>query len=165
MVNPGDLVPINERKTLANFEVGTLTEEARDGAVKHRLFRKDKVERKEEDVYLPILIIPGVASSGLVVEKSGLDERYEGQRLWMNPGFLAKSRLNNKVFNEDEINDGTEQNDDSSVNTFAKAEDAVAIKNAWIFHVGLDKDMKTEKPGNRVRAYDGVSIVSDRWKI
>ena len=163
MVNPDELVQTKERDVLANFEAGTLKEEAKDGVVKHRLFRKDVVERKVEEVYLPILLIPGVASSGLVVEKSSLDKRYEGQRLWMNPGFLARSRFQNKIFNADEIND-----DDKSVdseNTFAKDEDELAIKNAWIHHIGLDKNMIDEKPGNRVRPYEGVSLIFCEWKI
>eukprot|EP00531_Pseudo-nitzschia_arenysensis_P006332 CAMPEP_0116134330 /NCGR_PEP_ID=MMETSP0329-20121206/10587_1 /TAXON_ID=697910 /ORGANISM="Pseudo-nitzschia arenysensis, Strain B593" /LENGTH=808 /DNA_ID=CAMNT_0003629031 /DNA_START=132 /DNA_END=2558 /DNA_ORIENTATION=- len=161
MVNPDELVQTknSQRSTLKKFEEGTLRDEARDGAVKRRLFRKDVVERKVEEVYLPILIIPGVASSGLVVEKSSLDERYEGQRLWMNPGFLAKSRLENKVFNEgDLVNQARSMGDDGSdsENTFAKTEDELAIKNAWIHHIGLDKNMIDEKPGNRVRPYEGI---------
>ncbi len=160
MVNPDDLVQKKpKRSTLKAFEEGTLRDEARDGAVKRRMFRKDVVERKVEEVYLPILIIPGVASSGLVVEKSSLDKRYEGQRLWMNPGFLAKSRLQNKVFNEDELaNQARSFGDESeSENNFAQTEDELAIKNAWIHHIGLDKNMIDEKPGIRVRAYEGVS--------
>lgn len=160
MVRPDDLIQKHKRATLTEFEEGTLRDEAKDGVVKRRLFRKDKVERKAEEVYLPILIIPGVASSGLVVEKSSLDERYEGQRLWMNPGFLAKSRLQNKCFNEDKLADRKLDDDSDSENTFAKTEDELAIKNAWIHHIGLDKNMIDEKPGNRVRPYDGVSIVA-----
>ena len=166
MVNPDDLIRSKERKVLENFEEGELRDEAKDGAVKRRLFRKDVVERKAEDVYLPILIIPGVASSGLVVEKSSLDKRYEGQRLWMNPGFLARSRLQNKVFNEDEIHDDSQDKDGSGIhNTFAKTEDELAIKNAWIHHIGLDTNMIDEKPGNRVRPYDGVSIAFKKRKV
>jgi len=123
------------------------------------LFRKDVVERKVEEVYLPILIIPGVASSGLFVEKSSLDKRYEGQRLWMNPGFLAKARLQNKVFNEDdlqELSNNQSEDPECEMNAFAKKEDELAIKNAWIHHIGLDTNMMDEKPGNRVRPYEGL---------
>ena len=157
MVNPDDLLPSSNRETLKKFQEGSLKQEAKEGAVKHRLFRKNVVERKIEDVYLPILIIPGVASSGLVVKESSLNKNYEGQRLWMNAGFLAKSRLQNKVFNEDEINDDTKNDEESSIDTFAKAEDDLAIKNAWIHHIGLDSNMIDDKPGIKVRAYEGVS--------
>ena len=156
MVNPDDLIKTEKRDTLENFEEGTLKEEARESVVKRRFFRKNKVERKREEVYLPILIIPGVASSGLEVQKSSLDKRYEGQRLWMNPGFLAKSRFQRKVFNEDELSDS---DSDEDLNKFAKDEDELAIKNAWIYHIGLDTNMMDEKPGNQVRAYPGVSSI------
>ena len=158
MVNPDDLIKTEERETLENFEEGTLKEEARESVVRRKWFGKNKVERKREEVYLPILLIPGVASSGLVVEKSSLDKRYEGQRLWTNPGFLAKARFQKKVFNEDELCDDPDP--DGDLNKFAQDEDELAIKNASIHHIGLDTDMVTEKPGNRVRPYPGVSFVS-----
>ena len=161
MVNPDELVPITKRDSLENFERGSLKAEAKEGSVKRRMFGKDVVDREKHHVYLPILIIPGVASSGLVVEKSSLDKKYEGQRLWMNPGFLAGARFNNKVFNEDEI----KEHDGEASRSFATNEEDLAISNAWIHHIGLDKNMIDEKPGNRVRPYEGVSIISNKRKI
>ena len=39
-------------------------------------------------VNLLVLMFPGIASSGLFVDKSGLDnEKYKGRRLWMNAVF------------------------------------------------------------------------------
>ena len=170
-------------------------------------------------VNLPVLIFPGIASSGLYVENSGLDnDRYKGRRLWMNAGFLAMSALDNKMVakavNEDAKNDnpyidhndagngggggsamsGNIQDYDyinrnnmttSNVNNnnssrpyveqtersvdevdvgvdvdpgidFAKTEEELHIRSAWLYHVSLDKNMVDERPGNRVRTYDGV---------
>ena len=187
MVNPGDLIPEGsggKRATLQGHEAGSLKEEAMEGSiVKKRLFRHDIYKRKIQEVYLPILIIPGVASSGLHVEESSLDEKYEGLRLWMNPTFLAKGRLQNKILNADEIErarteskasgglsswlggvrgDGGDDDGGSSSSTasaFGMAEDEFAVKNAWIHHIALDKNMIDEKPGNKVRPYGGVSTV------
>ena len=52
--------------------------------------REQHKEEKETtgSVYLPILIIPGIASSGLYVEESSLDNKlYKGERVWMNAAF------------------------------------------------------------------------------
>ena len=69
--------------------------------------REQHKEEKETtgSVYLPILIIPGIASSGLYVEESSLDNKlYKGERVWMNAAFLAKSRFHNKtILNEEEL--------------------------------------------------------------
>jgi len=147
-------MPVSERGTLENFEKGTLTDEANDGMIKRRLFRPNIIEQKVEEVFLPILIIPGVASSGLVVEKSSMDEKYEGLRLWMNAAFLAKSRLTSKVLNSEELKDNK---DEGNSDTFAKAEEEVEITNLWIHHIALDSNMMDEKKGNRVRPYEGLS--------
>lgn len=86
------------------FGEGSLNFEAsNDDRRQRRFLRKDIYTRAPEELYLPILIIPGVASSGLYVKKSSVDEKFEGERLWMNVAFLAKARLNNKVLNENEV--------------------------------------------------------------
>jgi len=176
MVNPGDLIHTNTRSTLEGFAADSLKGEAMEGSVvKKRLFRHDIYKRKLEEVYLPILIMPGVASSGLYVEKSSLNKSYEGVRLWMNPAFLARGRLNRKVLNADDIDraiseshssswfggrgNGDEDGDGDGTFAFGKSEEELAVKNSWIHHIGLDKNMIDEKPGNKVRSYDGVSIV------
>ena len=41
---------------------------------------------------LPVLIIPGIMSSGLEVKMSGVSDRHIGERVWINPvalGFCA----------------------------------------------------------------------------
>jgi len=49
-------------------------------------------------VTLPVLIFPGMCSSGLFVENSGLDnKKFQGRRLWMNAGFFAESAMDKKI--------------------------------------------------------------------
>ena len=40
---------------------------------------------KRNPNHLPVLIIPGIMSSGLEVRKSAVDKRYIGERVWLNP--------------------------------------------------------------------------------
>jgi len=156
-------------------------------------------------VNLPILMFPGIASSGLYVDKSGLNnKKYKGRRLWMNAGFLAASAMGKTVLNaeeikshnnnnnndknegnntnnnnnnyykreksEDSIDDDDNDSDDNDNNIninnnemadiigteFAKSEAEYEIRSAWLYHIALDKNMVDERPGNRVRTYDGV---------
>eukprot|EP00536_Pseudo-nitzschia_multiseries_P017869 jgi/Psemu1/321250/estExt_fgenesh1_pm.C_18890001 len=218
MVKPSNLITPQDREVLEGFEEGTLREEARNESARQRrgLFRRDVYERKIEEVYLPILIIPGVASSGLYVEESSVDEKFVGSRLWMNASFLAMARLNNKVINAEAVelsrynpfnknnnknnnntntpskhremynklhkvannhtftkalidlsdlikataedSDGSDDEDaaDESKKIFRSAEEEIAIKNTWIQHVALDTNMTDERPGNKVRAFEGL---------
>ena len=163
----------------------------------------NNVERKLEGdsspqskkVNLPVLIFPGMASSGLQVEESGLHPKFKGRRLWMNAGFLATSAMTNTVVSSSATNDSPNTNSyipehemqtsfvgnvehqdrDKSNNSnhrqdseysmndaeigveFAKIEDELQIRSAWLYHIALDKNMVDERPGNRVRTYDGVS--------
>lgn len=152
-----------------------------------------------EKVNLPILIFPGMASSGLYVQQSGLDEKYNGRRLWMNAGFLAASKVGSIDVNSASKRDAsmtsyidTNDNNDSSNNCvfgniedldrpqrdnstrstattdadetlaasvqFATIENEFQIRSAWLYHVSLDKNLVDERPGNKVRPYDGVSF-------
>ncbi len=152
-----------------------------------------------EKVNLPILIFPGMASSGLYVQQSGLDEKYNGRRLWMNAGFLAASKVgsidvnsaskrdasmtsyigddnndssNNCVFGN--IEDLDRQRDDTTRSTATDADETIAsvqfatienefqIRSAWLYHVSLDKNLVDERPGNKVRPYDGVSVCGNQ---
>ena len=148
-----------------------------------------RIQHTAEEVYLPILIIPGIASSGLHIVESSLNDKYQGRRIWMNAAFLAACRLDKKVLNEDEINSARSQSkdldfgvgalswlskasdtvfaaandggdDEAGYNAaqFATEEEELEIKNAWIHHMALDKNMVDEKPGNKIRVYEGVSI-------
>jgi len=65
---------------------------------------------RRADILLPVLIIPGVASSGLIIEESGLDDpassckKYQRTRVWMNATMLAAGRVQQgHVLNADEI--------------------------------------------------------------
>jgi hypothetical protein len=124
--------------------------------------RKSCREEKRDWILLPVLIIPGIASSGLVIEQSGVhnDARHAGQRVWMNAPFLAASRLSSGIVNaaellEEKLNHLThakQQQDD----VFSRAEQAYEIRSAWLFHMSLANNMVDERPGNRVRVYPGV---------
>ncbi len=64
------------------------------------LYLPDAIEEQKgpTKVTLPVLIFPGMCSSGLFVEHSGLDnEKYQGRRLWMNAAFFAESAMDSKV--------------------------------------------------------------------
>ena len=65
-----------------------------------------QLEDTRADILLPVLIIPGVASSGLLIEQSGIDQtKYAGSRVWMNAAMLAAGRLMQQrdVLNAEEI--------------------------------------------------------------
>jgi hypothetical protein len=47
----------------------------------------------KEDKHLPILIVPGIMSSGLEVVESGLDQKHVGSRVWFNPFALGFSAM------------------------------------------------------------------------
>ena len=64
------------------------------------------LEDTRADILLPILIVPGVASSGLRIEQSGIDNpKYAGSRVWMNAAMLAAGRIMQQrdVLNAEEI--------------------------------------------------------------
>lgn len=208
----------NEDNT--NNENGTLAVHQTSSSVESQQSNQSNANK----VNLPVLIFPGIASSGLYVENSGLDnDRYKGRRLWMNAGFLAMSALENKMIakavNEgpqndnpyiDDAGDGggsvmsgniqdydyinrnsmttnnVNNNNSSSSNPyveqtersvdeveieidpgidFAKTEEELQIRSAWLYHVSLDKNMVDERPGNRVRTYDGVRCVALRFSF
>lgn len=146
---------------------------------------------ESKKVNLPILIFPGMASSGLYVQESGLDEKYNGRRLWMNAGFLAASKVGSidvnssmkhnantssyvdheesassssyamcQMENLDRDRDvstrstNTIDEDLASVQ-FATIENEFQIRSAWLYHISLDKNLVDERPGNKVRPYDG----------
>mmetsp|Transcript_10832 Transcript_10832/g.31519 ORF Transcript_10832/g.31519 Transcript_10832/m.31519 type:complete len:887 (+) Transcript_10832:178-2838(+) len=207
MVKPSDLINTHQRDVLEGFEAGALSEEARnEEAYQSRgLFRRGVYERKIEEVYLPILIIPGVASSGLYVEESSVDDKFIGVRLWMNAGFLARARMNNKVINAEAVelsrtaasstsseptknrymysrlhklpggesftrafsdfseivkgaldDNSDEEEIEEAKSAFRGVEEEIAIKSSWIQHVALGPNMIDERPGNKVRAYEGL---------
>ena len=119
--------------------------------------RKTNTEDRRAWILLPVLIIPGIASSGLVIESSGVDNgRHAGQRVWMNAAFLAASRLASGIVNAAEILEEKLNNMTKGDDSFSSAEQAYQIRSAWLYHMSLAKNMVDERPGNRVRVYDGV---------
>lgn len=110
---------------------------------------------------MPVLIIPAIAGSGLKIEKSAISPSFEGTRVWMNAAMLAMSRVTRKVHNEDEIFDVKEKNEKSvEEEDFIMTKEAChQVKSAWLHHMSLGSDMETERPGNRVRAYEGLKGV------
>jgi hypothetical protein len=251
----------NNNKTFIShhdeMEVGAITR-----IQKMWRFQKRKESEDQRDwILLPILIIPGIASSGLIIEHSGLSNNsYAGQRVWMNAAMLATSRLLDGVLNEDELQearknqeaakhhqqqqsenntntnnirsstmaqiakekidkakvklneardtakdklneardtakdrmnkakdkfteaketvlaaaaaklgkDDTEEEDNSTKpeesKAFHEAEAACQVRSAWLHHMSLSPDMMHERPGNRVRPYqglDGCEYLSD----
>mmetsp|Transcript_30137 Transcript_30137/g.63016 ORF Transcript_30137/g.63016 Transcript_30137/m.63016 type:complete len:102 (+) Transcript_30137:12-317(+) len=91
------------------------------------------------------------------------------------PVFLAASAVDNTLLNKNEVHNnshnvyqsyvGDANNDgefvceekDEATEGFAKIEDVLEIRSAWLYHISLDKDMVNERTGNCVRTYDGVS--------
>ena len=126
-----------------------------------RLWRKKhhEEEEKREWVLLPVLIIPGIASSGLFIEESGLafPEKYVGRRTWMDVAFLAAERMASKMVNEEEIREAETIRSNLSTEDFTIAETALQVRSAWLHHMSLESNMVDERPGNKVRVYKGVS--------
>lgn len=55
---------------------------------------KNDVRGTNDDVQLlPLLIIPGIMSSGLEVRKSNVDDKHVGERVWFNPIALGKGKI------------------------------------------------------------------------
>lgn len=127
-----------------------------------RMWRKKnhEEEEKREWVLLPVLIIPGIASSGLYIEESGLpkQEKYVGRRAWMDVAFLAAERMRSKLVNEDEIKEAVSMRNSVNEVDFTVAETALQVRSAWLHHMSLDGNMVDERPGNKVRVYKGVSV-------
>jgi hypothetical protein len=120
--------------------------------------KKNPAEEKRDWILLPVLIIPGIASSGLVIEQSGVNnDRHQGQRVWVNAPFLAASRLSSGIVNAAElIEEKLTTLSNTNNNDFSRAEQAYQIRSAWLFHMSLANNMVDERPGNRVRVYPGV---------
>jgi hypothetical protein len=126
-----------------------------------RMWRKKshEEEEKREWVLLPVLIIPGIASSGLFIEESGLafPEKYVGRRTWMDVAFLASERMASQMINEEEIKEAESLRSSLKEDDFVVAETALQVRSAWLHHMSLDSNMVDERPGNKVRVYKGVS--------
>jgi Lecithin:cholesterol acyltransferase len=132
---------------------------------------------------IPVLIIPGFMSSGLVCKKSSVDNsKFVDKRVWLNIaqiGFQSLHVGSAVVENEkkrqillqrdrglhdhdaDEHPQHQHQDDDA---LHVEYEEAHRCKSAWLQHMALQDDMCTERAGNELRAIpglEGVEFLSD----
>lgn len=85
---------------------------------------------------LPLIIVPGLMSSGLVVEKSSTAPKWEGERIWLNlPRLGLSSYMKCGVWEDPE--DQT-------------------LKNKWLDHLMLKDAPDVETEGIRVRPVKGL---------
>ena len=107
-----------------------------------------------KNALLPILIIPGFMSSGLEIRESALKPSWKGQRIWINLSSLGLQSLyfgRSTVKGDDPNN--ADEHDDPTVRDNRK------FKSAWLQHMLLSSDMKTEHEGVKVRAIQGLEGV------
>ncbi len=140
-----------------------------------------------QDDLLPVLIIPGVMSSGLKVQKSAVSEKHVGDRVWLNPIALGRGKLGfgkaftiaegTKTEDENESDDiklckkincePSLQEEDSeffekeTANSESDEEDdrELDCKSPWLQHMTLKSDMCTEREGNEIRPIPGLDGV------
>ena len=118
---------------------------------------------------VPVLIIPGFMSSGLVCKKSGVGSKFVDKRVWLNLGQIGFQSLHSDgavVKNEKKKRDHDQgvQGVEYSQALHVEYEEAYRCKSAWLQHMALKDDMFTERGGNQLRAIpglDGVEFLSD----
>jgi hypothetical protein len=180
MVNPDELVTkADRRETWVVYDndekLESMKEEAREGEsakILQRMFRRKSLNKKAQSkhnnkveskgyIYLPILIIPGIASSGLHVVESSLDNNtYKGERVWMNAAFLAKSRLQNKLLNELEHKDKFDKRNSMVDEYLEKGADVVAGVGSTAtkkFPITMGKAAKWLRIGDGVGSSDNTT--------
>jgi hypothetical protein len=108
--------------------------------------------KDSQKALLPILIIPGFMSSGLEIQESALKPNWKGQRLWIN---LSSLGLQSLYFGRSTVagDPNNVDEDDPTVREYRK------FKSAWLQHMLLKSDMKTEHDGVKVRAIQGLEGV------
>lgn len=111
---------------------------------------------------LPLLIIPGIMSSGLEVRKSCVDERYVGKRVWLNPIALGKGKFavgesfktrlststeRSRGRKRPEVEEEEDDDDDSCSSSDSDEEDhelelveELDCKSPWLQHMSLTSD-------------------------
>ncbi len=160
-------------------------------ALLERKNRSSKSNATSTDDLLPVLIIPGIMSSGLEVRKSAVHDKHVGDRVWLNPIALARGKLGfGKAFTiaegiDDDDDDDNNNNEDSgnsnkssqrrNIKFFAEEtensdseeeEDGRELdcKSSWLQHMTLTSDGCTEREGNEIRpipGLDGVDFLTD----
>lgn len=148
---------------------------------------KLSTKKTNEDNLLPLLIIPGIMSSGLEVRKSAVHKKYIGERVWINPIALGFGKMQRgKTFTTSVVGGAktkgqiiqTTQNDnrmeqskdykytptDHENKTEEEIKEELDCKSAWLQHMSLTSDMCTEREGNEIRpiqGLDGVDFLVD----
>lgn len=103
---------------------------------------------------LPVLIIPGFMSSGLVVQSSNVRPDWVGERIWINLTSLGIQSFHfGKSVEEREDGDSTSQSDSDEVKR------NVTYKSDWLQHMVLSNDLKTEANDVEVRNIEGLAGV------
>lgn len=167
---------------LPNSRIVTTTK-----ALKHHLsLHCSTMSTIDTNKRLPILIVPGIMSSGLVVKKSEVDDNSIGSRVWINPVALGIAALYKGRALETVLNDKNKRNKlklkiDEDEEGFSDAEEDEIVqtppgmkkeqvkeelrcKSTWLHHLSLSDDMCTERKGNEIRpipGLDGVDFLTD----
>lgn len=101
----------------------------------------------ENNTLLPILIIPGFMSSGLEIRESKVKPSWKGKRIWINLSSLGFESL---YFGR-----STELQEEEN----KEAKENRIYKSAWLQHMLLKQDMKSEADGIEIRAIPGLEGV------
>eukprot|EP01134_Creolimax_fragrantissima_P004166 CFRG4166T1 len=96
--------------------------------------------------HYPVVLIPGLCSSGLLVQKSEEKPGWEDTRLWLSINKLGGSTLF-------KTNDVTNISD-----TMSLSQAAAAQRNTWLRHLCLDQGID-DPPGIQVRPMEGIDAV------
>ena len=114
----------------------------------------------------PVLIIPGFMSSGLEVKSSSTRPSWIGERIWINLQSLGfesiyfgdATKRGEKHDVDDDENDAGDD-DENGGEPSAGQKQHRQFKSAWLQHMILNNDMKTEKYGVELRAISGLEGV------
>ena len=102
---------------------------------------------------LPILIIPGLMSSGLEIKESKINRGWEGKRIWLNLSSVGISAM---YFGKAQktIEDPSQDLDDEE-----EKDQQAKCKSSWLTHMLLNGDKESDAPGIKVRAVPGLEGV------
>ena len=113
------------------------------------------------DDLLPLLIIPGIMSSGLEIRKSAVGDNHIGSRVWLNAIALGGGKIQVQ-------NAGLFKDDSDSETSVSEEQKNLECNSAWLQHMTLTTDLCTEREGNEIRpipGLDGVDFLTDIAKI
>jgi pimeloyl-ACP methyl ester carboxylesterase len=118
---------------------------------------------------LPILIIPGFMSSGLVIKESSTNPNWVNERLWLNLGSLgvsamyfgnAQRQTNNKSTPNTTTTLENRMDTDDMDNADEETKQQANYKSGWLKHMMLNPtDLRSDPPGIKVRAIEGLEGV------